>query len=78
VALYAGYQIAPQFAFAMRAEYLADNGVLFSGTTLYLKEGTVTFDYRPMDGFLLRAEFRRDESNPTSPTHQVSSYSRQT
>ena len=62
-ALYAGYQISSQFAFAARAEYLADIGGLFSGTTQYLKEGTVTFDYRPMDGFLLRCEFRRDQSN---------------
>ena len=62
-ALYAGYQISPQFALAMRAEYLADIGGLFSGTTQYLKEGTVTLDYRPTDGFLLRGEFRRDESN---------------
>jgi putative OmpL-like beta-barrel porin-2 len=62
-ALYAGYQISPQFAVAMRAEYLADIGGLFSDTTQYLKEGTVTFDYRPVDGFLLRGEFRRDESN---------------
>ena len=62
-ALYAGYQISPQFAFAARAEYLADIGGLYSGTTQYLKEGTVTFDYRPIDGFLLRCEFRRDESN---------------
>ena len=62
-ALYAGYQISPQFAIAMRAEYLADIGGLFSGTTQYLKEGTVTLDYRPVDGFLLRGEFRRDESN---------------
>jgi hypothetical protein len=62
-ALYAGYQISPQFAVAMRAEYLADIGGLFSGTTQYLKEGTLTLDYRPVDGFLLRGEFRRDESN---------------
>jgi hypothetical protein len=62
-ALYAGYQISPQFAVAARAEYLADIGGLFSGTTQYLKEGTLTFDYRPMEGFLLRGEFRRDESN---------------
>jgi hypothetical protein len=62
-ALYAGYQISPQFEFAIRAECLADIGGLFSGTTQYLKEGTVTFDYRPMYGFLLRGEFRRDQSN---------------
>ena len=62
-ALYAGYQISTRFAVALRAEYLADIGGLFSGTTQYLKEGTLTFDYRPTDGFLLRGEFRRDASN---------------
>ena len=62
-ALYAGYQLSSQFAFAARTEYLADIGGLFSGTTQYLKEGTVTLDYRPTDAFLLRCEFRRDQSN---------------
>ena len=62
-ALYAGYQLSSQFAFAARAEYLADIGGLFSGATQYLKEGTLTFDYRPINGFLLRCEFRRDQSN---------------
>jgi hypothetical protein len=28
-----------------------------------LKEGTLTFDYLPVDGFLMRAEWRRDFSN---------------
>ncbi len=62
-AVYAGYQFSPQIAAALRGEYLADVGGLFSGTTQYLKEGTLTFDYRPVDGFLLRGEYRRDESN---------------
>jgi hypothetical protein len=62
-ALYAGYQLTPQFAIAARAEYLADIGGLFSGATQYLKEGTLTLDYRPADGFLMRGEFRRDMSN---------------
>jgi hypothetical protein len=62
-ALYVGYQISSQFAVAARGEYLADIGGLFSGTTQYLKEGTVTFDYRPENGFLLRCEYRRDQSN---------------
>lgn len=61
-ALYAGYQITPKVAFAARAEYLADIGGLYSGTTQYLKEGTLTLDYR-MNGFLVRGEFRRDQSN---------------
>jgi hypothetical protein len=62
-ALYAGYQLSSKFAFAARAEYLADIGSLYSGVTQYLKEGTLTFDYKPADGFLMRGEFRRDASN---------------
>jgi hypothetical protein len=62
-AVYVGYQLAPQFSVAARAEYLEDVGGLFSGVTQYLKEQTLTFDYRPADGFLLRGEFRRDHSN---------------
>jgi hypothetical protein len=62
-AVYGGYQISPKIAVAARAEYLADIGGLFSGTTQYLKEGTFTLDYRPADGFLMRGEYRRDQSN---------------
>ena len=62
-ALYGGYQLTPTVALAARVEYLADDGGLFSGTTQYLKEGTLTLDYRPADGFLMRGEFRRDQSN---------------
>lgn len=62
-ALYAGYQLSSMLAVAARAEYLADIGGLFSGTTQYLKEETLTFDYRPAAEFLLRAEYRRDHSN---------------
>jgi hypothetical protein len=62
-ALYAGYQISPQFAMAVRGEYLADLGGLFSGVTQYLKEGTFSLDYRPVDGFMIRGEYRRDQSN---------------
>jgi hypothetical protein len=62
-ALYGAYQLTPKVALAARAEYLADVGGLFSGTTQYLKEGTFTIDYRPANGFLVRGEFRRDASN---------------
>lgn len=62
-ALYAGYQISKVIAVAARAEYLADIGGLYSGTTQYLKEGTLTLDYRPVSGFLIRGEYRRDQSN---------------
>jgi hypothetical protein len=62
-ALYAGYQVSRTFALAARVEYVADIGGLYSGVTQFLKEGTLTFDYRPTDGFLIRTEFRRDQSN---------------
>jgi hypothetical protein len=62
-AFYVGYQFYPTLAVAARAEYLADIGGLFSGTTQYLKEGTLTLDYRPSDHFLMRGEYRRDQSN---------------
>jgi hypothetical protein len=62
-ALYGGYQLTPKLALAARVEYLADVGGLFSGTTQYLKEGTFTVGYQPADGFLIRGEFRRDQSN---------------
>jgi hypothetical protein len=62
-ALYGGYQLTPKLAVAARAEYLADVGGLFTGTTQYLKEGTFTVDYRPADDFLIRGELRRDQSN---------------
>lgn len=62
-ALYVGYQLTPLLAAAARVEYLADVGGLFSGTTQHLKEATLTFDYRPADGFLVRGELRRDQSN---------------
>jgi hypothetical protein len=62
-ALYAGYQLSSQFSVAARAEYLEDFGGQYSGITQYIKEQTLTVDYRPADGFLLRGEFRRDHSN---------------
>lgn len=62
-ALYASYQLTPTLAVAARAEYLEDLQGLFSGTAQYLKEGTLTFDYRLVDGFLVRGELRRDQSN---------------
>ena len=71
-AAYASYQFSPKFAVSARAEYLADHGGLFSGAAQDLKEGTLTFDYRVADGFLLRSEFRRDWSNrPYFLTHDL-------
>lgn len=60
---YARYQFTPKFALAGRAEYLSDRGGLFSGVTQALKETTLTSEFKLADGFLLRAEWRRDFSN---------------
>jgi len=63
---YARYQLTPKFALATRSEYLADHGGLFSGITQALKENTVTVEYKLAEGFLTRAEYRRDFSNQPS------------
>jgi putative OmpL-like beta-barrel porin-2 len=60
---YARYQFTPKFALAGRAEYLSDRGGLFSGVTQALKETTLTSEFKLADGFLVRAEWRRDFSN---------------
>jgi hypothetical protein len=62
-AAYVRYQFTPKLALATRAEYMSDDGGLFSGTTQALKENTVTFDYLMAHGFLMRYEWRRDYSN---------------
>lgn len=62
-AAYARYQFTPKFALAGRAEYLSDQGGLFSGITQALKESTATAEYKLADGFLARMEWRRDFSN---------------
>ena len=62
-ALYSRYQFTPRVAVAARAEYLSDRGGLFSETTQALKEITLTTEYKFAEGFLARAEYRRDFSN---------------
>lgn len=62
-AAYVRYQWTPKIATAARAEYLSDRGGLFSGTTQALKETTFTTEYKFAEGFLTRAEWRRDFSN---------------
>jgi hypothetical protein len=62
-AAYAHYQWSPKTAFAVRSEYLADRGGLYSGTTQDLKEITGTYEYKLAEGFLTRLEYRRDWSN---------------
>jgi len=60
---YLRYQLTPKMALAGRSEYLSDRGGLFSGTTQALKEFTGTYEYKFGEGFLARAEYRRDWSN---------------
>lgn len=65
-AAYVQYQFTPKLTLGTRAEYMSDRGGLFSGLTQALKENTVTFDYKLLDGFLMRYEWRRDFSNQPS------------
>lgn len=62
-AAYVRHQLTAATAIAARVEYLRDRGGLFTGTSQSLKEGTVTYDYRLNDGFLVRTELRRDLSD---------------
>lgn len=62
-AAYARYQLTTKYAIAARTEYLSDRGGLFSGTTQALKENTITLERRIAEGFIMRAEWRRDSSN---------------
>ena len=62
-ALYARYQLTPSFWLATRGEYLGDPAGLFSGQPQYLKEATLTGEYKVADGFLVFVEWRRDASN---------------
>ena len=54
--------VRAEFALAGRGEIVRPGG-LFSGVTQALKETTLTSEFKPADGFLLRAEWRRDFSN---------------
>jgi hypothetical protein len=60
---YVRYQLTPKMALGGRSEYLSDRGGLLSGTTQALKEFTGTYEYKFGEGFLARAEYRRDWSN---------------
>lgn len=62
-ALYTRYQVTPHVAVALRTEYMEDRNGLFSGIAQYLKEGTLTTEYKITEGFLVRGELRRDASN---------------
>jgi hypothetical protein len=59
---YARYQMTDAAAVGVRYERLDDEG-LFGGIDQLLQETTLTTEYRLAEGFLVRAEFRRDWSN---------------
>jgi hypothetical protein len=59
---YARYQLSAPAAVSFRYERLDDQG-LFGGIEQVLQEFTATFEHKFADGFLARAEFRRDWSN---------------
>jgi hypothetical protein len=58
---YARYQLNALAAGGVRYERLDDEG-LFGGIDRVLQETTLTAEYKLADGFLVRAEFRRDWS----------------
>jgi hypothetical protein len=62
VGTYARYQVTDASAIGLRYERLDDEG-LFGGIDQVLHEATVTAEHRLADGFIVRAEFRRDWSN---------------
>ena len=62
VGTYARYQVTTASAIAARYERLDDEG-LFGGIDQVVQEATFTAEYRLADGFIVRAEFRRDWSS---------------
>jgi hypothetical protein len=61
--LMAHYALTHNNSLGSRFEYFDDRGGLFSGTTQALKEVTFVADHTFGNGFLARAEYRRDFSN---------------
>lgn len=59
---YARYQVTSAAGLGVRYERLDDEG-LFGGIDQVLQEATFTAEYKFADGFLARAEFRRDWSD---------------
>jgi hypothetical protein len=69
---YARYQFTDPAAVAVRYERLDDEG-LFGGIDQVLQEVTLTAEYKFVEGFLVRGEFRRDWSDePFFPTNSGS------
>ena len=60
---YLRHQTTARAAMAVRYEWLDDAGGLFGGIAQKLQEVTLTAEQRMEDGFLVRAEFRRDWSD---------------
>jgi hypothetical protein len=57
------YSLSQHTNAGLRGEYLDDRGGLFSGKTQALKELTFVVDHTFANGFLAKAEYRRDFSN---------------
>jgi hypothetical protein len=62
IGTYARYQVRPAWAIGARYERLDDEG-LFGGIDQVLHEATLTAEHAFADGFIVRAEFRRDWSS---------------
>ena len=62
-ALFFRQQLTTAGAIGARAEYLDDDGGLFTGASRKIWETTLTYDHRVADGFLVRSEWRRDVSS---------------
>ncbi len=59
----ARFQITPKFAISPRAEYYFDKDGFITGTAQKLKEFTATAEYKLLDNFFTRLEYRRDWSD---------------
>lgn len=63
VALAHRYAPNSWFALSPRYEYYKDNKGFITGTAQALQEFTITADFKMVEGFLMRTEFRRDWSD---------------
>jgi Putative beta-barrel porin-2, OmpL-like. bbp2 len=62
-AAYVRRRLTPHVTVAGRVEYMNDRNGLYTGVPQSLKEATLTADYKMGEGFMLRWEWRRDQSN---------------
>lgn len=63
IAAYAKFQPNTWFAVVPRFEYFDDKDGFTTGATQKVKEGTLTLEFKHKDGVLMRAEYRRDQSD---------------